>query len=401
MAYEGNDNDSSARPVRLAGRGTGSSASTAPRATAPAPQVPDAPAPDASQNPDFTGVGAPHVRTTGDRAPFSGGQAAGIRRGVDDGLIAGAAEQRRAHSPREERGARPAPTGSSRRDHHVHGDGKASAHPDNRVSGRSGSRGLRMPDLHIRTLRPASGHKGPARIGESLRDVCASRQSSDLKLSRVRIAVLSAIVCLLFVFLGSLAFHGTAGIDPKAEFKLIDEPLKPTINFSFSTPRNRWRAGEVPHIYQTDPLWAEKSYAGGTIRKNACGPTCLTMVYVYKTGKTDMTPVEMCKLAEDGNYAPTGATEWSFMLYGAASLGLDATQLQVDRDNLEDSLKAGDIVIASVRPGTFTNVGHYIVLHGIDDTGHVTVYDPNSEARSLRKWGIVEVLDEVNALWAY
>ena len=58
-------------------------------------------------------------------------------------------------------------------------------------------------------------------------------------------------------------------------------------------------------------------------------------------------------------------------------------------------------MIASVRPGTFTNVGHYIVLHGIDDTGHVTVYDPNSEARSLRKWGIVEVLDEVNALWAY
>ena len=209
------------------------------------------------------------------------------------------------------------------------------------------------------------------------------------------------MACALFVFLGSCAFHGTAGIDPDSEFKLIDAPNKPGITFSFSTPRNQWRAGEVPHIYQTDPVWAEKSYAGGTIRKNACGPTCLTMVYVYKTGKTDMTPVEMCAFAERGNYCPTGATEWSFMLYGAASLGLDATQLQVDRDDLENSLKAGDAVIASVRPGTFTNVGHYIVLHGIDDAGQVTVYDPNSEARSLRKWGIVEILDEVNALWAY
>ena len=36
----------------------------------------------------------------------------------------------------------------------------------------------------------------------------------------------------------------------------------------------------MPHIYQIDPAWSELPYAGGTIRENACGPTCLTMVYI-------------------------------------------------------------------------------------------------------------------------
>ena len=60
----------------------------------------------------------------------------------------------------------------------------------------------------------------------------------------------------------------------------------------------------MPHIYQIDPAWSELPYAGSTIRENACGPTCLTMVYIFKTGRTDMTPVDMCALSEAGNYAP-------------------------------------------------------------------------------------------------
>ena len=81
----------------------------------------------------------------------------------------------------------------------------------------------------------------------------------------------------------------------------------------------------MPHIYQIDPAWSELPYAGGTIRENACGPTCLTMVYIFKTGHADKTPVDICALAEAGNYAPTGATEWSFMTGGAWQLGLNGT----------------------------------------------------------------------------
>ena len=58
------------------------------------------------------------------------------------------------------------------------------------------------------------------------------------------------------------------------------------------------------------------------------------MVYIFKTGRTDMTPADMCALSEAGNYAPTGATEWSFMTSGAWQLGLNGTQLYNDRDSM-------------------------------------------------------------------
>ena len=136
----------------------------------------------------------------------------------------------------------------------------------------------------------------------------------------------------------------------------------------------------MPHIYQIDPAWSELPYAGGTIRQNACGPTCLTMVYIFKTGRTDMTPVDMCALSEAGNYG---------------------TELHNDRDSMTQALRSGAPVIAAVRPGTFTNVGHYIVLYGIDDADQIEVFDPNSASRSARRWGVVEVLNEVEAMWAY
>ena len=82
-------------------------------------------------------------------------------------------------------------------------------------------------------------------------------------------------------------------------------------------------------------------------------------------------------------------------------LGLNGTQLYNDRESITQALRSGAPVIAAVRPGTFTNVGHYIVLYGIDDANQIGVYDPNSASRSARRWGVVEVLNEVEAMWAY
>lgn len=237
--------------------------------------------------------------------------------------------------------------------------------------------------------------------GNSAPHPASHTTSHALPARRLRLALCSIAACLVFVFLGSCISHGSAGLEPTAEDKLLKAPVAPGYSFAFSTPRSQWQAGTMPHIYQIDPAWSELPYAGGTIRENACGPTCLTMVYIFKTGHTDKTPVDICALAEAGNYAPTGATEWSFMTGGAWQLGLNGTQLYNDRESITQALRSGAPVIAAVRPGTFTNVGHYIVLYGIDDANQIGVYDPNSASRSARRWGVVEVLNEVEAMWAY
>ena len=255
----------------------------------------------------------------------------------------------------------------------------------------------RKSDDHISRFfskpRGGCGAKRPRPMGRV--------RAANPQIHRLRLALCSIMACLAFVYLGSCASHGSAGLEPTAEEKLLKAPVALGYSFAFSTPRSQWSAGTMPHIYQIDPAWSELPYAGGTIRQNGCGPTCLTMVYIFKTGRTDMTPADMCALSEAGNYAPTGATEWSFMTSGAWRLGLNGTQLYNDRDSMAQALRSGAPVIAAVRPGTFTNVGHYIVLYGIDDADQIGVYDPNSPSRSVRRWGVVEVLNEIEAMWAY
>lgn len=168
-----------------------------------------------------------------------------------------------------------------------------------------------------------------------------------------------------------------------------------------STPRERWAQGVMPYLFQTDVAWADAPYAGGDVAANACGPTCMTMVYIYLTGGTSYDPASMAAFADANNYAPTGATEWSFMTQGAAQLGITGTAINPTRSVLTEQLAAGNPVILSVRPGDFTTVGHYIVLTGIDEHGMVSVHDPNSVMNSAVKWGIADLCRQASMAWAF
>lgn len=168
-----------------------------------------------------------------------------------------------------------------------------------------------------------------------------------------------------------------------------------------STPRSEWREGEVPHLYQTDPAWADDPYAGGTIEERGCGPTCLSMVYVALTGRTDLGPAEMAAFSEREGYVADGMTAWSLMTDGAAELGLLGEELPADAGMLKAALEAGRPVIASMLPGDFTTTGHFIVLAGLDEEGRLIVRDPNSAERSERTWDVQLVLDQCANLWAF
>lgn len=196
-----------------------------------------------------------------------------------------------------------------------------------------------------------------------------------------------------------------AHIEAKRERELLAkqtvDPFKlgPTA-IPASTPRSQWTAGTMPHLYQTDPLWANKPYAGSNIRVAGCGPTSLSMVYTYLTGKTDLDPVAMASFAEEHNFAPTGATEWRFMTDGAASIGLRSTPVAPSRASIASALDAGMPIICCLTPGDFTTVGHFLVIKGMDSRGIVEIHDPNSPYNSAKRWPISQVLPQIEALWA-
>ena len=168
-----------------------------------------------------------------------------------------------------------------------------------------------------------------------------------------------------------------------------------------STPRSEWRAGEIPCLNQTDPQWASHPYAGGTVEKNGCGPTCLSMVYVALTGRDDLDPAAMADFSEREGYVSDGMTAWALMSDGAAELGLTSEELPATATAVREALLAGRPVICSVVPGDFTTTGHFIMLSGLTENGEVIVHDPNSAERSSRPWDLERVLGQCANLWAF
>ncbi len=167
-----------------------------------------------------------------------------------------------------------------------------------------------------------------------------------------------------------------------------------------STPVAEWRAGELPELYQIDPAWADEPYAGGTVGENGCGPTCLAMAYVALTGRTDMDPATMAAFSEREGYTVDGMTAWALMTEGAHALGLTSEELPANAASIRAALEAGQVIIASVRPGDFTTTGHFIVLAGIAANGELEIRDPNSAERTHETWGIERVLGQCANLWA-
>lgn len=168
-----------------------------------------------------------------------------------------------------------------------------------------------------------------------------------------------------------------------------------------STPVSHWSAGSMPLLLQTDPAWADEPYAGATVGESGCGPTCLTMVYVYLTGNKDRDPASMCLFSEANGFVDDGLTTWKLMTDGASLLGLVGEELPADESALAGVLAAGTPVICSMAPGDFTKTGHFIVLCGLDEDGRARVYDPNSIERSSRTWDLSTILEQCRNLWGF
>lgn len=157
----------------------------------------------------------------------------------------------------------------------------------------------------------------------------------------------------------------------------------------------------VPKLLQWDQRWGYREYGDGIIGINGCGPVCLSMVYIYLTGDAGMNPYQMAQYSQNNGYYVNGTgTSWELMGNGASNLGLDVTQIPLDRDRLISNLEVGNPVICSMGPGKFTKTGHFIVLTEYKN-GKFKVNDPNSKKRSRHKWSYEDIAESVMNIWVY
>ena len=160
--------------------------------------------------------------------------------------------------------------------------------------------------------------------------------------------------------------------------------------------------GSIPLFIQWDERWGYKTYGSDFLAVTGCGPTCLSMVVCGLTGESEWNPYEVAKFSElQGYYVPGEGTSWDLMTIGAIQLGVNSEYGIVSKEFLMSSLSQDIPVICSMNPGDFTDVGHFIVLTGINPDGDILVNDPNSRNNSEKHWDIDDLLPQIRSLWVF
>lgn len=168
-------------------------------------------------------------------------------------------------------------------------------------------------------------------------------------------------------------------------------------NFDFSEYNN---CEEIPLFLQWDMRWGYMDYGEDVAGLTACGPVCLSMAAVYLTGDCSYDPAFMIRFAIENGYCVYGqGSSWTLISEGGEKLGLDVTELPLDKSRIVANLDAGNPVICVMGPGDFTTTGHFVVLTGNRDGGF-TLNDPNSPDNSARIWYYEDIADQIENLWA-
>lgn len=161
------------------------------------------------------------------------------------------------------------------------------------------------------------------------------------------------------------------------------------------------KAQKVPQLLQWDKRWGYVSYGDDNIALSGCAPTCLSMVIIALTGKTEVTPDIVADYAMENDYYFYGTgTKWEIMTEGCEAFGIQGEVTQPVESDVMAFLDAGNPIICSMGPGDFTAAGHFIVLSGIED-GKIRVNDPNSKVRSEKLWDFETIASQLKGMWVF
>lgn len=160
-----------------------------------------------------------------------------------------------------------------------------------------------------------------------------------------------------------------------------------------------YNAGEIPLLMQWDKRWGYDSYGDSIIAVAGCGPTCLSMAYIYLTGDTTMNPRQMASYAYEKGYYTKKGTSWDLWTSGVSGLGLSSSEVPLDENVIKKRLDNGNIIICSMGPGDFTTIGHFILIYGYDKNGFY-VNDPNRVSTSQKQWKYETIQFQIKNLWS-
>ena len=155
---------------------------------------------------------------------------------------------------------------------------------------------------------------------------------------------------------------------------------------------------EIVYYNQTEEPWADQPYGSDHIAGYGCGPTSMAMAVSTLTGQ-QVDPGQMAQWCVDNRHWASRHGSYLSVVEGAAKgFGLECERVDMDTmdvSQLCQRLAAGELAVALMSKGHFTNSGHFILLRGVTLDGKVLVADPASRERTLVTWEPELILEEL------
>ena len=163
---------------------------------------------------------------------------------------------------------------------------------------------------------------------------------------------------------------------------------------------------DVPLLLQNDPRWAELHYgsdAPGQLYKNGCAIVSLAMIQAtYDNAQIE--PQDILDWSQDKYYLQNQGTSWDIFYDFAQEFGYQFENFGNDFDQAMAASQAGKLIVISVKPGTFTEIGHILIVRAYDpNQGLVYVNDPNddpSKMHSLQGFDQTIIQEDAVNYWA-
>ncbi|MDF2888011.1 MAG: hypothetical protein K0R23_2396 [Lacrimispora sp.] len=156
--------------------------------------------------------------------------------------------------------------------------------------------------------------------------------------------------------------------------------------------------GPLTYYNQSDARWGNYLWGGrDPLTTYGCGPTVMAMVITSLTGN-QILPTDVANWgAANGSWCPGQGSYHRLIPDSASAYGLSASSIKNHTaEGIKHALDSGQLVIALMRKGHFTQQGHFIIITSYTADGSFRIADSNNYDNTKCNWDPSVILRELN-----